>query len=167
MTGAASGPQRLQRVLATAGLGSRRECEELITEGRVQVDGEVVTELGTKVDAGKHKIIVDGVRLKMPRMQYFMLNKPPGIVSTSRDPSGRPRVVDLIKTNLRVYNVGRLDKSSEGLILVTNDGELANRLTHPRYRIPKKYLVQVKGCPQPLWQPFLLGNHQRLFPLKA
>ena len=95
----------------------------------------------------KQKISVDGERLKVQRLQYFMLNKPPGIVSTASDPSGRLRVIDLIKTNLRVYNVGRLDQSSEGMILVTNDGELANRLTHPRYGVEKKYLVQVDGCP--------------------
>jgi len=144
---AISGPQRLQRVMASAGVGSRRECEIIIEEGRVEVDGRVVATLGTKVDPEKQKISVDGERLKVQRLQYFMLNKPPGIVSTASDPSGRLRVIDLIKTNLRVYNVGRLDQSSEGMILVTNDGELANRLTHPRYGIEKKYLVQVDGCP--------------------
>lgn len=142
-----TGPQRLQRVMASAGVGSRRECEIIIEEGRVEVDGQVVVTLGTKVDPEKQKISVDGERLKVQRLQYFMLNKPPGIVSTASDPSGRLRVIDLIKTNLRVYNVGRLDQSSEGMILVTNDGELANRLTHPRYGIEKKYLVQVDGCP--------------------
>ncbi len=150
-TGAAvsssDGPQRLQRVMASAGVGSRRECEIIIEEGRVEVDGRTVATLGTKVDPEKQKISVDGERLKIQRLQYFMLNKPPGIVSTASDPSGRLRVIDLIKTNLRVYNVGRLDQSSEGMILVTNDGELANRLTHPRYGIDKKYLVQVDGCP--------------------
>lgn len=141
------GPQRLQRVMASAGIGSRRECEIIIEEGRVEVDGRTVATLGTKVDPETQKISVDGERLKVQRLQYFMLNKPPGIVSTASDPSGRMRVIDLIKTNLRVYNVGRLDQSSEGMILVTNDGELANRLTHPRYGIDKKYLVQVDGCP--------------------
>ena len=143
----AAGPQRLQRVMASAGVGSRRECEIIIEEGRVEVDGRTVATLGTKVDPEKQKISVDGERLKVQRLQYFMLNKPPGIVSTASDPAGRLRVIDLIKTNLRVYNVGRLDQSSEGMILVTNDGELANRLTHPRYGIDKKYLVQVDGCP--------------------
>ena len=146
-TSAPGGPQRLQRVMASAGVGSRRECEIIIEEGRVQVDGQVVVTLGVKVDPEKQKIAVDGERLKIQRLQYFMLNKPPGIVSTASDPSGRLRVIDLIKTNLRVYNVGRLDQSSEGMILVTNDGELANRLTHPRYGIEKKYMVQVDGCP--------------------
>ena len=133
--------------MASAGVGSRRECEIIIEEGRVEVDGRTIVTLGTKVDPEKQKISVDGERLKVQRLQYFMLNKPPGIVSTANDPSGRLRVIDLIKTNLRVYNVGRLDQSSEGMILVTNDGELANRLTHPRYGIDKKYLVQVDGCP--------------------
>lgn len=142
------GPQRLQRIMAAAGVGSRRECEQLIAEGRVEVDGEVVTEQGTKVDLQQQKVMVDGVRLNPPKLGYFMLNKPPGVVSTARDPDGRLRVVDLINTNLRVYNVGRLDKSSEGLILVTNDGDLANGLTHPRFGVEKVYHVLVKGYPR-------------------
>lgn len=143
------GPQRLQRVMAAAGVGSRRECETIILEGRVEVDDEIVMKLGTKVDVTKQKVFVDGSELHQQRLEYFMLNKPQGIVSTSNDPSGRPRVIDLIKTRSRVYNVGRLDQSSEGLILVTNDGELANRLTHPRYGIVKRYHVQVAGQPTP------------------
>ena len=133
--------------MASAGIGSRRECEGIILEGRVEVDGETVVELGTKVDITKQSVSVDAVELKIQRLQYFMLNKPPGIVSTSNDPSGRMRVIDLINTRNRVYNVGRLDKSSEGLILVTNDGDLANHLTHPRYGVEKKYHVQVVGHP--------------------
>lgn len=143
-----SDEQRLQRALASAGLGSRRDCEALIEEGRVEVDGKVVTQLGTKVNPRKQKIRVDGNPVKFSRLQYFAVNKPPGVVSTSSDPSGRMRVIDLIKTNERVYNVGRLDKSSEGLILVTNDGDLANYLTHPRYGVQKIYLVQVAGSPE-------------------
>ena len=139
--------QRLQRVMASAGIGSRRECEAIILEGRVEVDGETVVELGTKVDITKQSVSVDSVELKIQKLQYFMLNKPPGIVSTSNDPSGRMRVIDLINTRNRVYNVGRLDKSSEGLILVTNDGDLANHLTHPRFGVEKKYHVQVVGHP--------------------
>lgn len=139
--------QRLQRVMAAAGIGSRRECETIIEEGRVEVDGKMVTTLGTKVDPDKQKIKVDGDELKQERLQYFILNKPTGVLSTSNDPSGRMRVIDLIMTKNRVYNVGRLDQSSEGLILVTNDGELANRLTHPRYGVEKKYHVQVAGQP--------------------
>ncbi len=140
---------RLQRALAMAGLGSRRHCEELIVEGRVEVDGLVVTQLGTKVNLETQKILVDGERLKLSRLQYFAVNKPPGVVSTSDDPDGRTRVIDLIKTDYRVYNVGRLDRSSEGLIIVTNDGDLANRLTHPRFGIEKTYLVQTVGVPTP------------------
>ncbi|QEG24402.1 pseudouridine synthase [Mariniblastus fucicola] len=139
--------QRLQRVMAAAGIGSRRECETIIEEGRVEVDGQTVVTLGTKVDPTKQKIKVDGNELKQERLQYFILNKPTGVLSTSNDPSGRMRVIDLIMTRNRVYNVGRLDQSSEGLILVTNDGELANRLTHPRYGVEKKYHVQVTGQP--------------------
>ncbi len=139
--------QRLQRAMASAGFGSRRECEEFIEMGRVVVDGKTVTKLGTKVDPSKQEIFVDGQRLSLERRQYFILNKPPGVVSTSKDPAGRLRVIDLIKTQQRVYNVGRLDQSSEGLILVTNDGDLANLLTHPRYGVAKKYLVQVHGVP--------------------
>jgi len=140
--------QRLQRVMAAAGIGSRRECELIIEEGRVEVDGEIVVTLGIKVDPSKQTIFVDAQELVVQRLQYFMLNKPPGILSTSKDPSGRPRVIDLIKTDKRVYNVGRLDQSSEGLILVTNDGDLAHRLTHPRYGVEKKYHVQVVGVPE-------------------
>ena len=140
-------PQRLQRVMAAAGFGSRRECEKLIEAGRVEVDGKVANRLGVKVDASKQVVYVDGERLQESRLQYFMLNKPAGVLSTVNDPSGRLRVVDLINTDMRVYNVGRLDKSSEGLILVTNDGDLANLLTHPRYGVAKTYHVLVKGVP--------------------
>ncbi|MEM9412969.1 MAG: pseudouridine synthase [Planctomycetota bacterium] len=138
---------RIQKLLASHGHGSRRSCEEFILEGRVEVDGVVVDQLGAKVDPDTQKVTLDGERLIAQKLQYFALNKPPGVVSTSKDPSGRLRVIDLIKTNSRVYNVGRLDKSSEGLILVTNDGELANRLTHPRYGVEKKYSVLVAGTP--------------------
>ena len=143
------GKQRLQRVMASAGVASRRECEIIIQEGRVEVDGQIIVQLGYKVDPTKQEIYVDAQKLRIEELQYFILNKPPGIVSTANDPSGRPRVIDLIETNNRVYNVGRLDQSSEGLILVTNDGDLANRLTHPRYGIEKKYHVQVDGQPKP------------------
>lgn len=143
------GKQRLQRVMASAGIASRRECEIIIQEGRVEVDGQIIVKLGYKVDPNKQEIYVDAQKLRIEQLQYFILNKPPGVVSTANDPSGRPRVIDLIDTRNRVYNVGRLDQSSEGLILVTNDGELANRLTHPRYGIEKKYHVQVDGQPKP------------------
>ena len=143
-----AGEKRLQLVMAEAGIGSRRECETIIEEGRVEIDGDVVTKLGTRVDPAKHKIRVDGDLIKTERLQYFILNKPAGVLSTSNDPSGRVRVIDLIQTNQRVYNVGRLDQSSEGLILVTNDGQLAHRLTHPRYGVEKKYHVLVDGRPE-------------------
>jgi 23S rRNA pseudouridine2605 synthase len=137
--------ERLQKVLAAAGLGSRRRCEDLILAGRVEVGRRVVTTLGTKADPQQQEIRVDGVSLPRPRLVYFLVNKPVGVVSTNNDPSGRPRVVDLIPHPGRLFTVGRLDMSSEGLILVTNDGELANRLTHPRYGVEKTYQVEVAG----------------------
>ncbi len=138
---------RLQKVLAAAGLGSRRKCEELITEGRVEIDRRVITKLGTRVDPANQEIRVDGESLPRPKRQYFLLNKPAGVVSTSRDPAGRPRVIDLVGGSHRLFPVGRLDLHSEGLMLVTNDGELANLLMHPRYGVEKTYLVQVAGVP--------------------
>lgn len=140
--------QRLQKVLAAAGVGSRRECEELITAGRVEVDRRMVTELGTRVDPSRQEIRVDGVPLPKSKPVYYAVHKPTGVVSTNRDPSGRPRVIDLVPSGgARLFAVGRLDLGSEGLMLVTNDGELANRLTHPRYGIEKTYRVQVAGRP--------------------
>jgi 23S rRNA pseudouridine2605 synthase len=138
---------RLQKVLAAAGIGSRRDCEELIRQGRVEIDRQVVTELGTRVDPVHHEIRVDGEALPQPKRQYFAVNKPIGVVTTNFDQSGRPRVIDLVNTEERVFAVGRLDRSSEGLILVTNDGEFANRITHPRYGVEKTYLVRVAGSP--------------------
>jgi 23S rRNA pseudouridine2605 synthase len=139
------GPIRLQRILAAAGLGSRRQCEELIQTGRVEVDRQVVTELGTKADPASQEIRVDGVTLSQPRLVYFAVHKPTGVVCTSRDPAGRPRAIDLVPYGGRLFTVGRLDMSSEGLLLVTNDGPLADRLTHPRYGVPKTYQVEVAG----------------------
>jgi 23S rRNA pseudouridine2605 synthase len=137
---------RLQKFLAHAGIASRRDCEELIREGRVEVDRHVVTELGTRVDPLKQEIRLDGELLTQQKLVYFAINKPSGIVSTSADPAGRPRVIDLLPPNTpRVFCVGRLDMSSEGLILATNDGELANGLTHPRHGVEKIYHVQVVG----------------------
>lgn len=144
----ATSGERLQKVLAAAGLGSRRECEELITAGRVEVDGHVVSELGTRVEAEQQEVRVDGEPIRIRRRVYYAVNKPRGVVSTSRDPAGRPRVVDLIpRQTERLFAVGRLDLNSEGLILLTNDGELANRLTHPRYGVQKTYRVMVAGDP--------------------
>jgi 23S rRNA pseudouridine2605 synthase len=138
---------RLHRALAAAGVASRRQCEQLIREGRVSVDGESVTQLGTKVDPRKQSIAVDGQEIQRRRPIYFLLNKPPGVLSTSADESGRLRAIDLIDSSERVYTVGRLDKSSEGMLLMTNDGEWANLLTHPRYGVDKTYLVRVVGRP--------------------
>ncbi|MFM8415805.1 MAG: pseudouridine synthase [Planctomycetota bacterium] len=143
------GKERLKKVLAAAGLGSRRACEELITSGRVEVDRQVVTELGVRVDPRSQEIRVDGERLPDPKRVVYLLNKPVGAVTTNFDPAGRPRVVDLVPGERRLFAVGRLDRMSEGLILVTNDGELANLLAHPRYGVEKKYLVQVAGVPSP------------------
>jgi len=140
--------QRLQKVLAAAGIGSRRECEELITAGRVEVDRRMVTELGTRVDPAVQEIRVDGIPLPKSKLVYYAVNKPSGVVCTNRDPSGRPRVIDLLPAReARLFTIGRLDLGSEGLILVTNDGELANRLTHPRYGVEKTYRVLVAGKP--------------------
>lgn len=138
--------ERLQKVLAAAGLGSRRQCEELIQTGRVEIDRQVVTELGTRVDPAGQEIRVDGTVLPRAERVYYALHKPAGVLCTSRDPSGRPRAIDLIPAHAgRLFTVGRLDMSSEGLILLTNDGELANQLTHPRYGIAKTYRVLVAG----------------------
>jgi 23S rRNA pseudouridine2605 synthase len=140
------GAERLQKVLAAAGVAGRRECEQLILDGRVEVDRKVVTELGTRVDPRSQEVRVDGETLSQPKLVYFAVNKPDGVVSTSRDPAGRPRVIDLLPPDApRAYCVGRLDRASEGLILVTNDGELANGLTHPRHGVEKIYQVQVAG----------------------
>ena len=143
------GSERLQKVLASAGLGSRRNCEELITSGRVEVDRKTVTLLGTRVDPRRQEIRVDGERLPDPKRVVYMLHKPVGVVTTNFDPAGRPRVVDLVPGEQRLFAIGRLDRMSEGLILVTNDGELANLLAHPRYGVEKKYMVQVAGVPTP------------------
>lgn len=138
---------RLHKVLAEAGIGSRRKCEEIIQEGRVEVDGEFVTELGVSVDPAKQKITVDGQRIRARRKQYFVLNKPVGVVSTNFDQAGRTRVIDLVPQDERLFTIGRLDRQSEGLIIITNDGELANQLAHPRFGVAKTYHVEVAGIP--------------------
>lgn len=139
---------RLQKVLASAGFGSRRHCEELITQGRVEVDRRVVSELGASVDPESQEIRVDGEKIHIARKAYYLVNKPVGYLSTNYDPAGRPRVIDLLPpTKERLFTVGRLDMSSDGLMLVTNDGEIAQQLTHPRYGVEKTYLVQVAGNP--------------------
>ncbi|HLC17649.1 MAG TPA: pseudouridine synthase, partial [Thermodesulfobacteriota bacterium] len=142
--------ERLQKVIAMAGIASRRKAEEMILEGRVSVNGVTVTELGTKVDPFRDDVMVDGRRIGGGRREptYILLNKPRGHISAASDPLGRPVVVDLVKDiGTRVFPVGRLDYDAEGVLLLTNDGELSNRLIHPRYRVPKKYLVKVKDVP--------------------
>jgi 23S rRNA pseudouridine2605 synthase len=141
-------PERLQKVLAQAGLGSRRGCEELVLQGRVTVNGEIVRQLGTKVDPAASRVAVDGEPIRLEQIVYFAVNKPKGYVSTNFDPSGRPRVVDLLpEIPERVYTVGRLDEDSTGLMILTNDGELANRLAHPRFGVEKMYRALVAGMP--------------------
>ncbi len=138
---------RLQKVMAHAGVASRRVCEEMIEEGRVEVDGEVVTELGVRVNPAEVAIHVDGLRLQLDEeMVYYVFNKPQGVVSTMEDPEGRKCISDFLRKGTeRLFHVGRLDIATEGLLLLTNDGELTNRLTHPSYEVPKTYLVQVRG----------------------
>ncbi|VAX39982.1 Ribosomal large subunit pseudouridine synthase B [hydrothermal vent metagenome] len=141
---------RLQKLLASAGYGSRRSCEEYVTMGRVSVNGKTVTDLATKIDPKTQKIRCDGELVKPELKQYFLVNKPAGYLCTNSDPTGRKRVVDLVPQNgPRLFTVGRLDEHSVGLILVTNDGEMAQRLAHPRYQVLRKYRVQVAGIPSP------------------
>lgn len=144
----ADSAQRLQKIIAAAGIASRRKAEGLIAQGRVQVNGQTVTELGTKANPAHDHIRVDGKLLHgAERPRYYLLNKPRGYVTTASDPEGRPTVVDLIRGGERVFPVGRLDYSSEGLLLMTNDGALANALTRRAARVEKTYLVKVSGRP--------------------
>ncbi|MGH9005553.1 MAG: pseudouridine synthase, partial [Acidimicrobiia bacterium] len=139
--------ERLQKILAQAGLGSRRASEELIAAGRVRVNGEVAA-LGTRADPETDVIEVDGAVVGVRQgLVHYLLNKPAGVVTTARDPQGRPAVVDLVPAEPRVYPVGRLDADTEGLLLLTNDGELAHRLTHPSFGVDKEYLAGVAGTP--------------------
>jgi 23S rRNA pseudouridine2605 synthase len=139
------GGARLQKVLASTGWGSRRVCEELIAEGRVTVNGEVAA-LGRRVDAEHDLIEVDGAPVGVrPGLVYYLLNKPPGVVTTAKDTHGRKTVVDLVPSEPRVFPVGRLDADTEGLLLLTNDGDLTHRITHPSHGVDKEYLVHVKG----------------------
>lgn len=141
------GPERLQKVLARAGFGSRRSCEELISSGRVKVNGEVAS-LGRRIEVARDAIEVDGARLSvLPGLVHYMLNKPRGVVTTADDPQGRRTVTELVPGDPRVFPVGRLDVDTEGLLLLTNDGELAQRLTHPSFGVEKEYLAKVEGVP--------------------
>ncbi len=139
--------ERLQKVLARVGIGSRRVCEDLIAEGRVLVDGETAV-LGRRVDPETALIEVDGAPVGVrPDLVHYVLNKPAGVVTTADDPQGRPTVVGLVPNEPRVFPVGRLDVDTEGLLLLTNDGELAHRLTHPSYGVEKEYVAEVEGLP--------------------
>ena len=139
--------ERLQKVLARAGLGSRRVCEDLIAEERVTVNGEIA-ELGRRVDPETDLVEVDGAPIGIrPGLVHYLLNKPAGVVTTASDPQGRPTVVDLVPAEPRVFPVGRLDMDTEGLLLLTNDGELANRIAHPSHGVEKEYLAEVEGHP--------------------
>ncbi len=141
---------RLNRFLALAGVASRREADRMISEGRVTVNGEVIEVLGTTVDDQKDKIEVDGMRVKAFQiLTYLVLNKPSGYLVTAKDPFHRPTIMDLLPSfKSRVFPVGRLDFKSEGLLLLTNDGDLAYRLMHPRFQVEKEYLVKVKPIPE-------------------
>jgi len=139
--------ERLQKVLARAGFGSRRVCEELIDDGRVRLNG-AVARLGDRVDTANGVVEVDGVPIGVaPDLVHYLLNKPAGVVTTAADPQGRPTVVDLVPPEPRVHPVGRLDLDTEGLLLLTNDGTLTHRLTHPSFGVEKEYLAQVQGRP--------------------
>jgi 23S rRNA pseudouridine2605 synthase len=141
--------ERLQKIIAAAGICSRRKAEELILTGRIQINGKIVTELGTKADASRDHIRVDGKLLQGPeRLRYYVVNKPKGYVTTMSDPEHRPTVMQLIRGGERVFPVGRLDYASEGLLLMTNDGELANALTRAATKVEKTYLVKVSGRPK-------------------
>ncbi|MCP4708728.1 MAG: rRNA pseudouridine synthase [Planctomycetes bacterium] len=138
--------ERLQKVMAESGIGSRRYCEEIIREGLVKVNGEVIKKLPVLVDPQQDRIIVEGRRLRFERKVYFLLNKPKKVVCTNSDPQGRTRAIDLLKgVKERIYPVGRLDADSKGLVIMTNDGELANQLTHPKYGVAKTYIAEVAG----------------------
>lgn len=137
--------ERLQKVIANSGYTSRRNAEKLITLGRVSVNGDIITELGTKV-SGNDIISIDGIEItKNEKKVYFLLNKPRGYISSVKDEKGRNTIVDLIDTDLRIYPVGRLDYNTTGLIILTNDGDFANHLMHPRNNIKKTYLAKIEG----------------------
>jgi 23S rRNA pseudouridine2605 synthase len=140
-------PERVQKLLARAGLGSRRTCEDIVRAGRVKIDGVVAT-LGDRADPDNQQILVDDVPLAVrPDLVYYVLNKPTGVVTTASDPQGRPTVVALVPNEPRVFPVGRLDADTEGLLMMTNDGDLAQLLAHPRHGVDKTYVAEVSGQP--------------------
>lgn len=139
---------RLQKFLSEAGVTSRRKAEEIIREGRVRVNGKQVTGLGAQVNPERDKVTMDGKRVRPKPFRYIILHKPPGVVSTREDPKGRPKVVDMVPdVGVRLYPVGRLDFDASGVMLLTNDGDVAAAMTHPSYHTPRTYLVKVKGRP--------------------
>jgi 23S rRNA pseudouridine2605 synthase len=142
--------ERLQRLLARAGYGSRRSCEELIVQGRVTLNGTVAT-LGDRADPLDDEVRVDGLEVNLdPNVKYYAFHKPAGVVTTMRDPQGRPDISAFVpEEGPRIFPVGRLDRDTEGLLLLTNDGDLANALTHPRFGVEKEYLAEVEGVPTP------------------
>lgn len=145
-----SSVMRLQKFLAMSGVDSRRNSEQYIRDGRVTVDGEVVTDPARSVNAETSDVRLDAERLRLPRFRYFLLHKPRGILCTNRDPDGRPRAIDLIPVaDQRLFTVGRLDENTSGLLLVTNDGDLAQRLAHPRFEVVRRYRCHVAGWPAP------------------
>jgi 23S rRNA pseudouridine2605 synthase len=137
--------ERLQKVLAAAGVDSRRKCEELILDGAVRVNRKVVDALPAFVDPEKDIITVNSKRIRAVRQVYFLLNKPKSVICTNSDPAGRKKAIDIVQTSERIFCVGRLDIDTTGLIILTNDSELASRLTHPRYGLSKSYVARVKG----------------------
>jgi 23S rRNA pseudouridine2605 synthase len=141
--------ERLQKILARAGVASRRGAEQVMLEGRVTVNGEIVRELGSKADITRDDVRVDGVRVRPPQQAvYLVLNKPKGVVTTRHDPEGRPTVMDLVPAVAGLFPVGRLDVTTEGLILLTTDGAFAERVSHPRYEVPRVYEAKVRGVPE-------------------
>ncbi|GGH24736.1 ribosomal large subunit pseudouridine synthase B [Paenibacillus segetis] len=140
--------ERLQKILAGAGVASRRKCEELILKGKVEVNGETVTTLGTKADPAVDVITVEGKSIGAEKKLYIVFNKPKGVITSASDPQGRKIVTDYLKgVTERLYPVGRLDYDTEGLLLLTNDGDFAHLLTHPKHHVPKTYIAAVKGVP--------------------
>lgn len=137
--------QRLQKILAAAGVDSRRKCEELILDGAVRVNGTIIDELPAFADAETDKILVNNKRIRVAGKVYYLLNKPKGTICTNSDPEGRKIAIDIIKAKHRIFCVGRLDIDTSGLIILTNDSELTNKLTHPKYELPKTYVAEIKG----------------------
>lgn len=137
--------QRLHKILAAAGIDSRRKCEELILEGAVEVNGKVIDSLPAFADPQKDTIKVNGRKIRFEEKVYYLLNKPKGVICTNSDPQGRRKAIDLVPTNKRIFCVGRLDADTTGIILLTNDSELSNKLTHPKYGLSKKYVAEIKS----------------------